>query len=102
MLRACSTARSSSTSHRAAGGGGWAVAAVSVDDAFCAQRLVVDGDSLLVCNGPALATDGSRSTALLDVLRVYDTRGPDAAAAALDGAYNVVACTPTRGLWGVV
>jgi hypothetical protein len=87
--------------HRAPSGA-WAVAAISVPDPLSSQRLVVDGDALLVCNGPTLAADGNAPTFVRDTLRRYATHGSEAAVTNLDGAYNVVACAPSQGLWGCV
>jgi hypothetical protein len=71
--------------------GAWAVAAVSVPDALSAQRLVVDGDSLLVCNGPVLPDATASGNLARDTLARYDAGGSGAAASGLEGAYNVVA-----------
>jgi hypothetical protein len=75
----------------------WALAAISVPDRLSTERLVVDGDDLLVVNGPALHADGQAALAPA-LLGRYRTGGSAAITDHLGGTYNVLAVTRERGL----
>jgi hypothetical protein len=75
----------------------WAVAAISAADRVCATRLAVDGDTMVVVNGPALATDGDQAGLVDGLLRRFRERGSEAVAGALAGSYNFVGVAPEIG-----
>ena len=77
--------------------GTWALAAVTMRDPICPVRLAVDGDAMLVVNGPALAVDGGKRVSAERLLRRFRAGGTSAVAASLGGNYNVVAVTPEAG-----
>lgn len=81
----------------------WAVASIAAPDPGCAVRLVTGHDSVALLNGPALASGAGRQPHLTtDLLRAFETDGPDAVEAMLGGAYNFVGITPGRGLYAFV
>jgi len=82
--------------HRAPGGH-WAVAAISAPDPLCAARLAVDGDAMVVANGPMLAVHGDQAGLIDDLLRRFRDRGSAAVADALAGSYNFVGVAPEIG-----
>lgn len=76
----------------------WAVAAISTFDRVCAKRLRVDGDSMIVVNGPALANDGHQAALSRKILRRYVAGGPPGVARFLGGSYNFVGIAARHGL----
>ena len=76
----------------------WAVAAVWARDPICPVRLAVDGDAMVVLNGPALAVDGGGKVKADKLLRGFRSGGTSAVAAALGGNYNFVGVTPELGV----
>jgi hypothetical protein len=75
----------------------WAVAAISTPDPLCTTRLAVDGDAMVVANGPMLATGGEQAGLIDDLLRRFRDHGAEAVADALAGSYNFVGIAPGTG-----
>jgi hypothetical protein len=79
--------------------GHWAIAASAAADPLCADRVLVDDDSVVVVNGPALSTSGRQHDLTADLLRRFRTdRGVDAVVDGLTGSYSFVGVDPARGL----
>ena len=77
--------------------GTWAVAAISAPDRVCRTRLAVDGDAMVVANGPLLATNGNQAGLIDDLLRRFRAHGSGAVVDALGGTYNIVGIAPEIG-----
>ncbi len=75
----------------------WAVAAISAPDNVCDRRIALDGDAMVVANGPLLAANGDQRALVDDLLRRFREHGSDAVVDALGGSYNVVGIAPTIG-----
>jgi hypothetical protein len=75
----------------------WAVAAISAPDRVCASRLAVDGDAMIVANGPMLAATGEQAGLIDGLLRRFRTDGSGGVADALAGSYNCVGIAPGIG-----
>ena len=80
----------------------WAVAAISSADRVCHARLAVDGDAMVVANGPMLAATGDQAHVIVDLLQRFRASGSDAVAAALGGSYNFVGIDPSIGVRALV
>jgi hypothetical protein len=80
----------------------WAVAAISSADRVCRARLAVDGDAMVVANGPLFAATGDHAHVIVDLLQRFRASGSDAVAAALGGSYNFVGIDPSIGVRALV
>jgi hypothetical protein len=78
--------------------GTWAVAAISAPDSVCDRRIAIDGDSMVVANGPMLAANGEQRGLVDELLRRFRAHGSNAVVDALAGSYNVVAIAPDIGI----
>lgn len=78
--------------------GGWAAAAVEVPDPLASRRLVVEGEDLVVLNGPALVRPSRQAHVAEEALAALRDGGSRAVGDALGGTWNVVASTPRTGL----
>jgi hypothetical protein len=78
--------------------GRWAVAAISAPDRVCDRRIAIDGDAMVVANGPLLAGDGNQRGLVEELLRRYRAHGSGAVVDALAGSYNVVGIAPEIGV----
>jgi hypothetical protein len=76
----------------------WAVAATCVRDPVCADRLHIEGESMVVLNGPVLAKDARQSTLTIDAMERFRAGGSSAVAQGLGGSYNFVGIDPAIGL----
>jgi hypothetical protein len=76
----------------------WATAALSVPDPVCGRRMLVDGDALVVLNGPVLAKDGRQRDVVGNTLRQFRAGGSERVSATLAGSYNFVGIDPDVGL----
>jgi len=77
--------------------GRWAVAAISAPDRVCRRRIAIDGDALVIANGPLLAANGDQAGLIDDLLRRFRAHGTAAVVDALGGTYNVVGIAPEIG-----
>jgi len=75
----------------------WAVAAISAPDNVCERRIAIDGDAMVVANGPMLAANGEQRGLVDDLLRRFREHGSDAVVETLAGSYNVVGIAPAIG-----